>query len=144
MLSYSHGVLMVFSSCSSAPNCVRREIDRRWRGAAVVTIMRFLRRHQYLLCFLGVLVFSCVMVLRQFMANQSAQVELREGPLLLHERGEAKACDALYQQWWVRSLTKEASQDYERAFAKALDTVASEQSLVKLNPLSPSPKSRQD
>ncbi len=60
--------------------------------------MQFLRRHQYLLCFLGVLVFSCVMVLRQFLANQSAHVELREDFLLLHERGEAKACDALYQQ----------------------------------------------
>ena len=60
--------------------------------------MRFLRRHQYLLCFLGVLIFSCVMVLRQFMANQSAHVELREDFLLLHERGEAKACDGLYQE----------------------------------------------
>jgi hypothetical protein len=60
--------------------------------------MRFLRRHQYLLCFLGVLLFSCVMVLHQFMANQSAHVELREDFLLLHERGEAKACDSLYQQ----------------------------------------------
>jgi len=38
------------------------------------------------------------MVLRQFMANQSAHVELREDFLLLHERGEARACDALYQQ----------------------------------------------
>jgi hypothetical protein len=60
--------------------------------------MQFLRRHQYLLCFLGVLVFSSVMVLRQFLANQSAHVELREDFLLLHERGEAKACDGLYQQ----------------------------------------------
>ena len=38
------------------------------------------------------------MVLRQLMANQSAHVELREDFLLLHERGEAKACEALYQQ----------------------------------------------
>jgi hypothetical protein len=60
--------------------------------------MRFLRRHQYLLCFLAVLAFSCVMVMRQFLANQSAHVELREDFLLLHERGEAKACDALYQE----------------------------------------------
>jgi hypothetical protein len=60
--------------------------------------MHFLRRHQYLLCFLGLLVFSSVLVLRQFLASQSAHVELREDFLLLHERGEAKACDALYQQ----------------------------------------------
>jgi hypothetical protein len=65
--------------------------------------MQFFRRHQYLLCFLGVLVFSSVMVLRQFLANQSAHVELREDFLLLHERGEAKACDALYQQL-IRAL----------------------------------------
>src|ERR1035437_9956126 len=81
---YSHGILMVFSWCSSAPNRVRREIDRRRRGAAIVTIMRFLRRHQYLLCFLGVLAFSCVMVLHQLMANQSAHIELRDDFLLLH------------------------------------------------------------
>ena len=60
--------------------------------------MHFLRRHQYLLCFLGLLVCSSVLVLRQFLANQCAHVELREDFLLLHERGEAKACDALYQQ----------------------------------------------
>ena len=44
------------------------------------------------------LVFSSVMVIHQFLANQSAHVELREDFLLLHERGETKACDALYQQ----------------------------------------------
>jgi hypothetical protein len=60
--------------------------------------MRFLRRHQYLLCFLGVLVLASVMVIRQFLANQSAHVQLREDFLLLHERGEEQACDALYQQ----------------------------------------------
>jgi hypothetical protein len=60
--------------------------------------MRFFRQHQYLLCFLAVLVFAAVMVIHQFLANQSAHVELREDFLLLHERGEVKACDALYQQ----------------------------------------------
>lgn len=38
------------------------------------------------------------MMLRQFLASQSAHVELREDFLLLHERGEAKACDAFYQE----------------------------------------------
>jgi GT2 family glycosyltransferase len=38
----------------------------------------------------------------------------------------------------------ERSQDYERAFVKVLDAVAREQTLVKLNPLSPSPQSRRD
>ena len=45
------------------------------------------------------------MVLRQFLANQSAHVELREDFLLLHERGEAKACDAFYQQL-IQALAK--------------------------------------
>ena len=60
--------------------------------------MRFFRRHQYLLCFLGVLILSSVMVVRQFLANQSAHAELREDFILLQERGEAKACDGLYQE----------------------------------------------
>ena len=59
--------------------------------------MRFLRRNQYLLCFLGVLVLSCVMVLRQFMVNQSAHVQRREDFILLHDRAETKACERLYQ-----------------------------------------------
>jgi len=58
--------------------------------------MRFLRRHQYLLCFLAALVFACVMVLRQFIANQSAHVQLREDFILLHEQAEQKACSRLY------------------------------------------------
>lgn len=58
--------------------------------------MRFLRRHQFLLCFLAVLVFCCVMVLRQYLANQTAHVQRREDFLLLHERGQNKACQRLY------------------------------------------------
>jgi hypothetical protein len=38
------------------------------------------------------------MVLRQFQANQSAHAELREDFILLHERGETKACEALYEE----------------------------------------------
>jgi hypothetical protein len=60
--------------------------------------MNFLRRHQYVLCFLAVLVCASVLVVRQYLANQSAHVELREDFILLHERGEAEACDNLYQQ----------------------------------------------
>jgi hypothetical protein len=45
------------------------------------------------------------MVLRQFLANECAHVELREDFLLLHEKGEAKACDSLYQQL-IQSLPK--------------------------------------
>src|SRR6266404_4041469 len=59
--------------------------------------MRFFRRHQYLLCFLAVLVFSCVMVLRQFMANQVAHVQLREDFILLHDQAAAPACAGIYK-----------------------------------------------
>ncbi|HXT12871.1 MAG TPA: hypothetical protein VN873_15015 [Candidatus Angelobacter sp.] len=59
--------------------------------------MHFLRRHQYLFCFLGVLFFSCVMVIRQFEKNQARHVELREDFILLHDRGETKSEERLYQ-----------------------------------------------
>jgi len=60
--------------------------------------MRFLRQNQYVLLFLAVLIFSSVMVIRQFVANQSAHSERREDFIVLHERGEAKACAWLYQR----------------------------------------------
>jgi hypothetical protein len=60
--------------------------------------MSFLRRHQYVLCFLAVVVCASVLVVRQYLANQSAHVELREDFIVLHERGKAEACDSLYQQ----------------------------------------------
>ncbi len=60
--------------------------------------MQFFRRHQYLLMFLAVLVLSCVLVLKQFTANQNAHFELREDFILLHQRGEAKASEQLYQE----------------------------------------------
>ena len=40
--------------------------------------MRFLRRYQYLLCFLGLLVLASVLVVQQFIANQCAHIKLRE------------------------------------------------------------------
>jgi len=60
--------------------------------------MRFLRQNQYILLFLAVLVFSSVMVVRQFVGNQSAHIDRREDFILLHERGEDKACAWLYQR----------------------------------------------
>lgn len=60
--------------------------------------MQFLRRNQYLLCFAAVLVFSSVMVLRQFTANQEAHVEMREDFIALCERGETAASERLYQR----------------------------------------------
>ena len=60
--------------------------------------MRFVQRHQYVLGFLAVLVFCCVMVLRQVIANQSAHIDRREDFILLSNRDEKKACAWLYQR----------------------------------------------
>lgn len=60
--------------------------------------MQFLRRNQYFLLTLAVLLFVSVMAVRQFVANQSAHVQRLENFILLHERGEAKLCERLYQR----------------------------------------------
>src|SRR5215467_7312532 len=60
--------------------------------------MRFLRQNRFVLLFLAVLIFSSVMVVRQFMANQSAHIDRREDFILLHDRNEKKACAWLYQR----------------------------------------------
>jgi hypothetical protein len=60
--------------------------------------MRFLRRHQFLLCFLAVLVFSSIMVVRQFLANQSKHAEMREDFILLNERGDKESAEWLYER----------------------------------------------
>ena len=59
--------------------------------------MRFLRRHQSLVLAVAVLMFCSVMVVRQLILNHSAHVELREDFLLLHERGNARETERLYQ-----------------------------------------------
>ena len=69
--------------------------------------MRFLRRHQSLILAVAVLSFCSVMVVRQFILNHSAHVELREDFLLLYERGNARESERLYQLLVqdLRSLT---------------------------------------
>ena len=79
--------------------------------------MRFLRQNQYLLCFLAVTIFSCVMVLREVIANQSAHVERREDFLLLQERGQTRLCEHLYQrliQELPEMSDRSLGDDYER------------------------------
>jgi hypothetical protein len=60
--------------------------------------MQFLRRNQYLLLTLAVLLFASVMTVQQFLANQSAHVQRVEDFILLHERGETKLCEQRYQR----------------------------------------------
>ena len=60
--------------------------------------MRLLRQNQYPLLVLAVLILSSVLVIRQFIANQSAHIDRREDFILLHSRDEKKACAWLYQR----------------------------------------------
>src|SRR6185437_6914234 len=83
------------------------------------TLMRFFRRNQYLFWFLAVLFFSCVMVVRQVLRNQTAHVELREDFILLHERGEAQPEARLYQM-----LIQELPQLSEKALVDDLQRTA--------------------
>lgn len=79
--------------------------------------MQFLRRHQYLLCFLAVLVFACVMVIRQFEANQSAHLERREDFIFLVQHGGQ--ADHLYQV-----LVQELPDQSEKSLVEDLERTA--------------------
>jgi len=59
--------------------------------------MRFLRRHQYLIAFLGMLFFCSVMVLRQMHANQVRHEEVREAFILLYSKGYTNQANKLFQ-----------------------------------------------
>lgn len=80
--------------------------------------MQFLRRHQYLLCFLAVLVLACVMVIRQFEANQSAHIERREDFIFLVQHG--KPAEHLYQV-----LVQELQNQNEKSLVEDLERTAS-------------------
>lgn len=67
--------------------------------------MCFLRRHRYALLVLGVLFVCSILAIRQFLANQSAHVEMREDFILLHEKGHADIEARLYQSL-VQDLPK--------------------------------------
>ena len=59
--------------------------------------MQFLRRNRYALLTVAVLIFSSVLLVQQYSANQSAHSQQVEDFLLLHERAEKPACEHLYQ-----------------------------------------------
>jgi len=67
--------------------------------------MRFLRRNQSLILSLAVMIFCSVMVVRQYLANQTAHLELREDFLLLLERGHGRESEHLFQML-VQDLPK--------------------------------------
>ena len=79
--------------------------------------MVFLRRHRFSLVFLLLLIFCGAMVVRQFMANQSKHVEMREAFILLYSKGYKQEAERLYQRL-LRDLEdlpdKTLMEDYER------------------------------
>jgi hypothetical protein len=59
--------------------------------------MRFFRRNIYPLLFCAVLVLSSVLLVRQYLTNLSAHTERREDFIALHEMGQARLAEHLYQ-----------------------------------------------
>jgi hypothetical protein len=81
--------------------------------------MRFLRQNRHLLLFVAVLVFSSVMVVNQFLANQSAHSRRREDFITLHERGDARTSAWLYQR-----LIQELPELNERSLTEDLSRIS--------------------
>ncbi len=79
--------------------------------------MRFLRQYKYVLSFLALLVFCCVMILRQFDVRQSRHVEYREAFILLQTGGYTNEARLLYQ-YLLRELprlsNKSLIEDWQR------------------------------
>lgn len=81
--------------------------------------MQFLRRNRFALLTVAVLIFSAVMVVQQFLANQSAHTRQVEDFLLLHERGAKQPCEHLYQL-----LVQQLPRNSERALVQDLQRMA--------------------
>ena len=63
--------------------------------------MQFFRQYRLHLFFAGLLVSCSAMVVRQFNANQSGHLELREAFILLYSRGYRPQAERLYQRLLV-------------------------------------------
>ena len=59
--------------------------------------MRFFRRHIHAFLFFAVLALSSVMVVRQFLLNQSAHVQAREDFMALQQKGHHQIAEHRYQ-----------------------------------------------
>ena len=81
--------------------------------------MRPFRGNRFALIFFVLLIFSSVMVVLQFMANQSKHVELRENFILLYSKGYPEKAERLYKRL-LRELeglpNKALMDDYQRTF----------------------------
>ena len=81
--------------------------------------MQFLRRNRVALLTVAVLIFSSVMVVQQYAANQSIHTQQVEDFLLLHGRGEHATCEHLYQV-----LVQQLPQLNDRALVQDLQRTA--------------------
>ena len=79
--------------------------------------MRFFRGNRFALIFFVLLMFCSAMVVRQFMANQSRHVELREAFILLYYKGYKPEAERLFKRL-MRELdvlpNKALMEDYQR------------------------------
>ena len=79
--------------------------------------MRLFRGNRFVLIFFVLLIFCSAMVVRQFMANQSRHVELREYFILLHSKGYKPEAERLFKRL-LRELeglpNKALMDDYQR------------------------------
>ena len=79
--------------------------------------MRFFRGNRFALIFFVLLIFCSAMVVRQFMANQSRHVDLREYFILLYSKGYKPEAERLFKRL-MRELdvlpNKALMDDYQR------------------------------
>jgi hypothetical protein len=72
--------------------------------------MRFFCRHAHFFLIFAILGLASVLVIQQFLANQSAHVEAREDFIVLHEKGHLKIAEHRYQLL-IQSLPKVSERD---------------------------------
>jgi hypothetical protein len=59
--------------------------------------MQFLHRNRFAFLTVAVLIFASIMTVQQYFANLSTHTRLVEDFLALHERGEIRPCEHLYE-----------------------------------------------
>ena len=95
--------------------------------------MRFLGRNRMVLGFLALLVFCSVMVVRQFLVNQSHHVDLREAFILLHTKGYRPEAERLYRRLLrdIEDLSNRAlMDDFQRTLLLVDPTAQQSENLI--------------
>lgn len=95
--------------------------------------MYFLRRNSYVFVFLALLLFCCVMVMRQMTVNEDKRIERREAFILLHSRGYARQSERLYNALidQIPKLTsKQLMDDFQRTMSLVDPSIPNEKNLI--------------